>query len=176
MPTPAIHRWGNVTDCEPAFPKVPSVLHVTILLPCIPLLCYWQTLLWALLAGFWMWTNQSTLEIKPFRPWNLSVWNIPRNCCEVAVSLMLLTELFGAGSIAAAGCCCLLEVTMILEIRRSRDGWGPACLQRDITVIFRSHRRFYPGSPLRRAFVASSFLLGCCIAALIVIHRVAAGI
>jgi len=43
-------------------------------------------------------------------------------------------------------------------------------------VTFRRHRRFYPGSPLRAAFVASSFLLGCCIAGLIVIHRVTHGL
>jgi hypothetical protein len=86
-----------------------------------------------------------------------------------------MTEVFAAGSLAAAASCCLLEVAMILEIRRSLGGWKPAQLQRDITVIFRSHRRFYPGSPLRTAFVASSFLLGCCIAALIVIHQVTQG-
>ena len=91
------------------------------------------------------------------------------------MSLLLMTEVFAAGSVAAAGCCCLLEVAMILEIRRSLRGWRPAQLKRDIAVIFRSHRRFYPGSPLRTAFVASSFLLGCCIAALIVIHRVDQG-
>ena len=91
------------------------------------------------------------------------------------MSLLLMTEVFAAGSVAAAGSCCLLEVAMILEIRRSLGGWKPAQLQRDIAVIFRSHRRFHPGSPLRRAFVASSFLLGCCIAGLIVIHRVTQG-
>ena len=91
------------------------------------------------------------------------------------MSLLLMTEVFAAGSVAAAGCCCLLELAMILEIRRSLRGWRPVQLQRDIAVIFRSHRRFYPGSPLRTAFVASSLLLGCCIAALIVIHRVAQG-
>ena len=91
------------------------------------------------------------------------------------MSLLLMTEVFAAGSVAAAGCCCLLEVAMILEIRRSLGGWKPAQAQRDIAVIFRSHRRFHPGSPLRAAFVASSFLLGCCIAGLIVIHRVTKG-
>jgi hypothetical protein len=86
-----------------------------------------------------------------------------------------MTEVFAAGSVAAAGSCCLLEVAMIIEIRRSLAGWRPAQLQRDIAAIFRSHRRFHPGSPLRRAFVASSFLLGCCIIGLIAIHRVAHG-
>ncbi|HMG84815.1 MAG TPA: hypothetical protein VK574_03690 [Terracidiphilus sp.] len=91
------------------------------------------------------------------------------------MSLLLMSEVFAAGSVAAAGCCCLLEVAMILEIRRSLSGWKAAPLQRDIAVIFRSHRRFHPGSPLRTAFVASSFLLGSCIAGLIVIHRVTQG-
>ncbi|MGC2613669.1 MAG: hypothetical protein WA354_06545, partial [Terracidiphilus sp.] len=63
-----------------------------------------------------------------------------------------------------------------LEIRRGLAGWRPARLQRDIVVTFRSHRRFCPGSPLRAAFVASSLLLGCCIAGLIVIHRVTHGL
>ena len=91
------------------------------------------------------------------------------------MSLMLMTEFLAAGSLAAAGSCCLLELAMILEIRRSLDGWKPSRLQRDITAIIRSHRRFHPGSPLRRAFVASSLVLGCCIAGLIVIHRVTQG-
>jgi len=91
------------------------------------------------------------------------------------VSLMLMTEFFAAGSLTAAGVCCLLELAMILEIRRSLDGWRPTRLQRDIIAIIRSHRRFHPTSPLRRAFVAFSFLLGCCIAGLIVIHRVTQG-
>jgi hypothetical protein len=93
----------------------------------------------------------------------------------MVVSLFLLTKFFAAGSLAAAGCCCLLEIAMVVAIRRGMNGWEPARFQRDIRGTFRSHRRFYPGSPLRAAFVASSFLLGGCIAALIVIHRVALG-
>jgi hypothetical protein len=92
------------------------------------------------------------------------------------VSILLLTEVFAAGSLASAGCCCLLEVAMMKEIRRGLAGWRTIQFHRDIVVTFRSHRRFYPGSRLRAAFVASSFLLGCCIAGLIVIHRVTNGI
>lgn len=87
--------------------------------------------------------------------------------------MLVLTELFATGSLVFAACCCLLEVAMLMEIRRRLEGWRPALSKRDIVVTFRSHRRFYPGSRLRAAFVASSCLLGCCIAALIVIHRVA---
>jgi len=65
---------------------------------------------------------------------------------------------------------------MVMEIRRGLAGWQPADLARDIVVTFRSHRRFYPASPLRAAFVASSFLLACCIAGLIAIHRVVHGL
>jgi hypothetical protein len=65
---------------------------------------------------------------------------------------------------------------MVREIRRGLAGWRTAQSKRNIVVTFRSHRRFFPGSGLRAAFVASSFLLGCCIAALIVIHRVTNGI
>ena len=92
------------------------------------------------------------------------------------MSIFLLAKLFATGSFLSAACCCLLEVAMILEIRRGLAGLRPAQLKRDIVVTFRSHRRFCPGSPLRAAFVASSFMLGCCIAALIVIHRVTNGI
>ena len=92
------------------------------------------------------------------------------------MSFLHLTEVFAGGSLVSAACCCLLEVAMVLEIRRGLAGWRPAPLQRDIVVTFRSHRRFCPGSPLRAAFVASSFLLGCCIAGLIVVHRVAQGL
>lgn len=92
------------------------------------------------------------------------------------MSFLLLTKVFAGGSLVSAACCCLLEVAMVLEIQRGLAGWRPAPLQRDIVVTFRSHRRFYPGSPLRAAFVASSFLLGCCIAGLIVVHRVAQGL
>jgi hypothetical protein len=91
------------------------------------------------------------------------------------VSFALLTQIFAGGSLLSAACCCLLEVVMVLEIRRGLAGWQAAQLGRDIAVTLRSHRRFYPGSPLRAAFVASSFLLTCCIAGLIVIHRVAHG-
>lgn len=92
------------------------------------------------------------------------------------MELLLLTEVFAGGSLVSAACCCLLEVAMLLEIRRGQRGWQSARLQRDIAVTFRSHRRFYPASRLRAAFVASSCLLGCCIAALIFIHRVAHGL
>ena len=82
------------------------------------------------------------------------------------MSFLHLTEVFAGGSLVSAACCCLLEVAMVMEIRRSLAGLRPAQLKRDIVVTFRSHRRFYPCSRLRTAFVASSFLLGCCITAL----------
>ncbi|WP_109486732.1 hypothetical protein [Occallatibacter savannae] len=87
------------------------------------------------------------------------------------MSILLLTEIFAAGSLLSAVCCCLLEVAMVAEIRRGLTGWDTPDLQRDIVVTFRSHRRFYPSSPLRRAFVVSSMVLGFCIAGLVMIHR-----
>ena len=92
------------------------------------------------------------------------------------MSILLLTDFFAGASLVSAACCCLLEVAMVLEIRRGLAGWQLVRFQRDIAVTFRSHRRFYPASRLRAAFVASSFLLGCCIAALIAIHRVKHGL
>jgi len=106
-----------------------------------------------------------TLTVEPDR------WNIRRDCCEVFVSVFLLTDVFATGSLVSAVCCCLLEVAMVAEIRRRLAGWQAAEMPRDIRVTLRSHRRFYPASRLRTAFVASSLLLGGCIAGLLVIHR-----
>jgi hypothetical protein len=92
------------------------------------------------------------------------------------VSILLLTEILALGSLVSAACCCLLEVAMVAEIRRGLTGWDTPALQRDIAVTFRSHRRFYPSSPLRRAFVASSVVLGFCIAGLVMIHRASHGL
>lgn len=103
------------------------------------------------------------------------VWSRRRICCEVVVSLVLLTHVFAAGSLVSAGCCCLIEMAMVSGIRRGLTGWQTADLGRDIVVTFRSHRRFYPASRLRRAFIASSILLGFCIAGLILVYRVANG-
>lgn len=91
------------------------------------------------------------------------------------MSLVLLTHVFAAGSLMSAACCCLLEVAMVAGIRRGLTGWQTADLGRDIVVTFRSHRRFYPASRLRRAFIASSVLLAFCIAGLILVYRVAHG-
>jgi hypothetical protein len=92
------------------------------------------------------------------------------------VSILLLTEIFAAASLLSAACCCLLEVAMVAEIRRGLTGWDAPYMQRDIVVTFRSHRRFCPSSPLRRAFVASSTVLGLCIAGLVMIHRTTHGL
>lgn len=95
--------------------------------------------------------------------------------CEVVVSLVQLTHVLAAGSLVSAACCCLLEIAMVAGIRRGLTGWEPAEMNRDIVVTFRSHRRFYPASPLRRAFIASSILLAFCIAGLIMVYRIAHG-
>lgn len=92
------------------------------------------------------------------------------------MSIFLLTEVLAAGSLVSALSCCLLEIAMVAEIRRGLAGWDTPTLQRDIVVTFRSHRRFYPSSRLRRAFVASSFVLGCCIAGLVMVHRATHGL
>jgi hypothetical protein len=96
--------------------------------------------------------------------------------CEDGLSLFLLNEIFAAGSLVSALACCLLEIAMVAEIRRGMTGWQTAEWQRDIAVTFRSHRRFYPASPLRAAFVVSAISLGLCIASLIMIYRVARGL
>lgn len=92
------------------------------------------------------------------------------------MSILLLTEVLALVSLLSAACCCLLEVAMVAEIRRGLTGWDSPQSQRDIVVTFRSHRRFYPSSRLRRAFVASSVVLGFCIAGLVMIHRTTHGL
>ena len=42
------------------------------------------------------------------------------------MSIFLLTEFFATGSLVSATCCCLLEVAMVLEIRRGLTGWQTA--------------------------------------------------
>jgi hypothetical protein len=89
------------------------------------------------------------------------------------VSLFFLSVICSVGSFASAVCCCLIEVAMVTGINRKLAEWTTfAYLRRDIVTIFHRHRRLYPASRLRVAFVASSCMLASCIAGLIVIHRV----
>ena len=93
------------------------------------------------------------------------------------MSLFLLSVVCSTGSFVSAICCCLLEVAMVTAVNRKLAEWTTfKYLRRDIVVIFQRHRRLYPTSRLRLAFVASSFMLGSCIAGLIAIHRVAHGL
>jgi hypothetical protein len=88
-----------------------------------------------------------------------------------------MPTVFAVGSLLSAVACCLIEMAMVAATNRKMEGWTTfAYLHRDIVIIFQRHRRLYPGSCLRAAFVASSCSLACCIAALIVIHRVAHGL
>lgn len=93
------------------------------------------------------------------------------------MSLFLLSIIFSAGSLVSAICCCLLEVAMVTSINRKLAEWTTHVnKRRDIAIIFQRHRSLFPTSRLRFAFVASSFMLGSCIAGLIAIHRVVHGI
>jgi hypothetical protein len=93
------------------------------------------------------------------------------------LSLFLLATVFSAGSFVSAACCCLLEVAMVTGINRKLTEWTTYVnKRRDIVTIFQRHRRLFPTSRLRVAFVASSFMLGSCIAGLIAIHRIVHGI
>lgn len=72
----------------------------------------------------------------------------------------------------SAVACCLLEVAMVNATNRKMEGWATVSyLNRDITVIIQRHRRMYPGSRLRVAFVLSAGVLTGCIAGLIAIQR-----
>lgn len=92
------------------------------------------------------------------------------------MSLFQLSLICSAGSFMSAICCCLLEVAMVKAINRKLAEWTTfAYLRRDIVIIFHRHRRLYPTSRLRVAFVASSCMLASCIAGLIAIHRAVHG-
>ena len=92
------------------------------------------------------------------------------------MSIVLLTEILAMGSLVSAVSCCALEIAMVAAVRRGLAGWQPSELQRDIVVTLRSHRRFYPASRLRAAFVGSSLMLTFCIAGLIAVHRAVHGL
>jgi hypothetical protein len=95
-----------------------------------------------------------------------------------AVSLfMSFTVFFASCGLLSAIACCLLELAMIHATRRKMEGWTTFTFSgRDIGVIFQRHRRLYPESRVRAAFVLSSCVLGICIGALIAIQRIANGI
>ena len=85
----------------------------------------------------------------------------------------MMTVFFAAGGLLSAVACCMLEIAMVNATNRKMAGWTTFTFAgRDIGVIFQRHRRLYPESPIRAAFVFSSCILGVCIAGLIAIQRV----
>jgi len=73
--------------------------------------------------------------------------------------------------------CCLLEIAMVKATNRKMAEWTTFTFAgRDIGVIFQKHRRLFPESRMRTAFVVSMCMLGICIAGLIAIHRIAVGL
>jgi hypothetical protein len=90
---------------------------------------------------------------------------------------MSLTVFFAASGLLSAIACCLLEVAMIKATNRKMAEWTTFIFAgRDIGVIFQKHRRLFPESRIRLAFVFSTCVLGICIAGLIAIHRIAQGL
>ena len=90
---------------------------------------------------------------------------------------MSLTALFVTGGLLSAIACCLLEVTMVNATNRKMAGWTTFTFAgRNIGVIFQRHRRLYPESRIRAAFIFSTCVLGVCIAGLIAIQRITVGI
>ncbi len=90
---------------------------------------------------------------------------------------MPLTMFFAAIGLLSAIACCLLEIAMVNATNRKMEGWTTFTFAgRDIGVIFQKHRRLYPESRIRAAFVFSTCVLGICIAGLIAIHRIAQGL
>ena len=91
--------------------------------------------------------------------------------------MSLVTMFFAAGGLLSAVACCLIEVAMIAATNRKMEGWTTFTFAgRDIGVIFQKHRRLYPESRMRAAFVFSSCVLGICIAGLIAINRITHGL
>jgi len=90
---------------------------------------------------------------------------------------MSLTVFFVAAGILSAIACCLLEIAMVHATNRKMEGWTTFTFSgRNIGVIFHRHRRLYPESRMRTAFVVFMCTLGFCIAGLIAIHRIAVGL
>ena len=90
---------------------------------------------------------------------------------------MSLTVFFVAGGLLSAIACCLLEIEMVKATNRKMAEWTTITLGgRDIGVIFQKHRRLFPESRIRVAFVFSTCVLGICIAGLIAIQRIANGV
>jgi len=90
---------------------------------------------------------------------------------------MSLTVFFFAAGILSATACCLLEIAMVNATNRKMAGWTTFTFAgRNIGIIFQRHRRLYPESRIRAAFVVSMCALGICIGALIAIQRIANGI
>ena len=92
-------------------------------------------------------------------------------------STILMTQVFAAVSVMSVVVCCLLEVAMVNATNRKMEAWQTvSSLGRDITVTLKRHRRLYPGSRLRIAFVLSACVLTGCIAGLIAIHWMVYGL
>ena len=90
---------------------------------------------------------------------------------------MSLTVFFATGSLMSAIACCLLEMAMIKATNRKMESWTTYTFAgRDIGVIFQRHRRLFPESRLRTAFVFSTCVLGVCIAGLIAIQKMGHGL
>jgi hypothetical protein len=90
---------------------------------------------------------------------------------------MSLTVFFASSGLLSAIACCLLEIAMVNATNRKMEGWTTFTFGgRDIGVIFQRHRRLYPESRMRAAFVVSVCSLGLCIAGLIAVQRIANGI
>jgi hypothetical protein len=116
------------------------------------------------------------------RNWNLQIPQIfpdyeLKIFARLHVSAFWMITILTVGSLTSAVACCLLELAIVTETNRKMQGWTSfAYLHRDIAVIFQRHRRLYPASRLRVAFVLSSCSLASCIAGLIVVHRIVNGL
>ena len=90
---------------------------------------------------------------------------------------MSLTVFFFAAGILSATACCLLEIAMVNATNRKMAGWTTFTFAgRNIGIIFQRHRRLYPESRIRAAFIFSTCVLGVCIAGLIAIQRITIGL
>jgi hypothetical protein len=85
---------------------------------------------------------------------------------------MMYSKLLIAASLGFAIACCLTQVAMIVGIN-SRLGPSSqfSSIRRDLFGIIQEHRRLYPASNLRVAFIVSFVLLVACSSGFILIHN-----
>jgi hypothetical protein len=88
------------------------------------------------------------------------------------LSNMMYSKLLLAACLGFAIACCLTQVAMIVGINSKLGTRSQfSSLRRDLFGIFQEHRRLYPASNLRVAFIVSLVLLVASSSGFVLIHN-----